>query len=231
MKIAQKICPLIPFIFLSGSIDEESAIESLKSGAKDYVFKNQVKKLSSSIRRAINETQEIKKREEAEEEAKEGYEKLRKIFDEIVVAFSSLAEKRDPYTAGHQRNVAKLSCAIASEMNLPSDTIRCLNIAGLLHDIGKVHIPSEILNKPGKLSELEFNIIKTHPEVGYEILKGIEFPWPVAEIVFQHHEHIDGSGYPMHLSNEKILFEARIITIADVIEAMSSYRPYRPHWE
>jgi HD-GYP domain-containing protein (c-di-GMP phosphodiesterase class II) len=137
-------------------------------------------------------------------------------------------EMRDPYTAGHQRRVGKLSSAIATRMSLPADQIDGIRMAADIHDVGKIYVPAEILSKPGQLTEIESSIIRTHPRVGYDILKTIEFPWPIAAIVHQHHERIDGSGYPNGLSGEAILLEARIVCVADVVEAMSSHRPYRP---
>ncbi|MDP2751089.1 MAG: HD domain-containing protein, partial [Rhodocyclaceae bacterium] len=155
-------------------------------------------------------------------------EKLEHSLDHAVTAIAATVEMRDPYTAGHQRRVAKLAAAIAVEMGLPPDQIEGLRMAGVVHDIGKIHVPAEILANPSKLTQAEFEIIKTHPQAGYEILKGIDFPWPVADIVRQHHEKLDGSGYPNGLSGESILLEARILTVADVVEAMASHRPYRP---
>jgi putative nucleotidyltransferase with HDIG domain len=135
---------------------------------------------------------------------------------------------KDPYTAGHQRGVAQLACAIAKEMGLPEEQIEGIRMAGLIHDIGKITIPAEILSRLGPLNDLEYGIIKTHSQAGYNILNGtIEFPWPVAQIVLQHHERMDGSGYPQGLSGEEILLEARILAVADVVEAMASNRPYR----
>lgn len=163
-----------------------------------------------------------------EEKLKENLSKLSLLFDEIVTAMSDLVETRDPYTAGHQRKVASLSVLIGKELGLPEDKLKALKYAGLTHDIGKLAIPSEILTKPSKLTDLEYEMIKRHPEIGYKILKDIDFPWPVAEIVYEHHERLDGSGYPRGLKNGEILFEARILAVADVVEAMSSYRPYRP---
>jgi HD-GYP domain-containing protein (c-di-GMP phosphodiesterase class II) len=136
-------------------------------------------------------------------------------------------EGRDPYTAGHQRRVTQLACAIANEMHLPQEQIEGLRMAGLTHDIGKINIPAEILSKPGQLTDLEFGLIRMHPQTGHDILKAIEFPWPVAQMVLQHHERMDGSGYPQRLSGEEILLEARILGVADVVEAMASHRPYR----
>ena len=136
-------------------------------------------------------------------------------------------ESRDLYTSGHQKRVSDLACAIATEMALSIDQIEAIYMAGILHDIGKITVPAEILSKPGRLSEHEFGLIKSHPQVAYDILKGIKFPWPLAQIVLQHHERMDGSGYPLGLAGENILLEARILAVADTVEAMASHRPYR----
>ena len=140
-------------------------------------------------------------------------------------------EKRDPYIAGHQQQVANLACAIASEMSLSAEQIEGLRMAAAIHDIGKINIPVGILNKPSRLSKVEFSMIKIHPQVGYHILRTIEFPGPVAKIVLQHHERLDGSGYPSGLSGKDILLESRILGVADVVEAMSSHRLYRPAFD
>ncbi|MGD8539673.1 MAG: PAS domain S-box protein [Candidatus Aminicenantes bacterium] len=152
----------------------------------------------------------------------------RKVLEGSIEAIALTLEMRDPYTAGHQQRVSRLACAIAEEMNLTEKQIDGLRIAGLIHDLGKVTIPAEILSKPSKLTETEFSIIKNHPQVAYDILKKINFPWPVADIVLQHHEYLDGSGYPQCLEAKDILLETRILTVADVVEAMASHRPYRP---
>jgi putative nucleotidyltransferase with HDIG domain len=136
-------------------------------------------------------------------------------------------EARDPYTAGHQKKVANLAQAIAAELGLSRDQIEGIRMARLIHDLGKIYLPSEILSKPGRISEAEFDIIKSHPTVGYDILKTIDFSWPIATLVLQHHERMDGSGYPNGLRGEEILIEARIINVADVVEAMATHRPYR----
>jgi PAS domain S-box-containing protein/putative nucleotidyltransferase with HDIG domain len=153
---------------------------------------------------------------------------LQVLMQQTVEAITSLAEMRDPYTAGHQQNVTRLALALAGELGLDEARYEGLRVAGLLHDIGKIVVPAEILSKPGKLSNMEFTIIKNHSQAGYDILKKIEFPWPVAQIVLQHHERLDGSGYPQGLAGQDILPEARILALADVVEAMSSHRPYRP---
>ncbi|MCL6471769.1 MAG: response regulator [Firmicutes bacterium] len=167
-------------------------------------------------------------RKRIDEELKHSLEKLQRTFQETVQALASTSEKRDPYTAGHQQRVAELASSIAKVMGLPDDQIEGVRVAGLLHDIGKVSVPAEILSKPSKLAELEYSIIKNHPRHGFEVLKPIEFPWPIAYIVLQHHERLDGSGYPSGLSGDDILLEARILAVADVIDAMISHRPYRP---
>jgi len=155
-------------------------------------------------------------------------DEMRRTAEATVNALAAVAERRDPYTAGHQQRVSQLACAIATEMGLPDDQVEGIRISGILHDTGKVVIPGEILSKPSKLSEFEFGIIKTHPRVDSEIVEGIDFPWPVARTVLQHHERMDGSGYPSGLKGDDILIEARILAVADVVEAMSSHRPYRP---
>jgi len=161
-------------------------------------------------------------------ELKSSYLKLQNLFKETVKGLASAAEKRDPYTAGHQRRVAVLAVKIAEQLQLDQDTINGIYLTALIHDIGKILIPAEILSKPGKLSHAESEYIKRHPKEGHDILKNIDFPWPVADIVLQHHEKMDGSSYPAGLKGNEILLEARIICVADVIEAMSSHRPYRP---
>lgn len=155
------------------------------------------------------------------------YENIERLLEETVAALSSAVEKRDPYTFGHQERVMQLACAIAKELGLTEQQISGVRMAAVIHDIGKLYIPTEMLTKPGKLSEAEFTLIKLHPQVGYDILKGIQFPWPIADIVIQHHERLNGSGYPKGLKENEILFEAKIIAVADVIEAMATNRPYR----
>jgi PAS domain S-box-containing protein len=163
-----------------------------------------------------------------EEELKLTNQKLQKAMKSTIQAIALILEKRDPYTAGHQKRMTKLACVIAEEISLSPDKIEGLYIAGIIHDIGKINVPTEILSKPGRLNEIEFNLIKTHPQVGSDILKEMELPGEVSSIVLQHHERIDGSGYPAGLSGEDIILEARILAVADVVEAMASHRPYRP---
>lgn len=152
---------------------------------------------------------------------------LRKALGGTIEAMALTVETRDPYTAGHQRRVSNLARAIATEMGVSEDQIQGIRLAGVIHDIGKISVPGEILSKPGKISKNEFGIIKEHPQVGHNILNTVDFPWPIAQIVLQHHERMDSSGYPDGISGENILLEARILAVADVVEAMASHRPYR----
>jgi PAS domain S-box-containing protein len=159
---------------------------------------------------------------------KQTAERIRKALGATVQAIAVTVEARDPYTAGHQRRVSDLAHAIATEMNLPTDQIDGIRMAAAIHDLGKISVPAEILSKPTKLTDLEFGIIKTHAQSGHDILKDIEFPWPIARMVLEHHERMDGSGYPRNLKEDDILMEARILAVSDVVEAIGSHRPYRP---
>jgi PAS domain S-box-containing protein len=156
------------------------------------------------------------------------HDRLRRNMGAIIHALSTTIEKRDPYTAGHQRRVTKLCRAIATHMDFDWERIQGLRMAAAIHDLGKINVPSAILNKPGPISEHELAIIELHPYTAYEILKDIQFPWPLAETIYQHHERLDGSGYPRQLKGEEILLEARILAVADVVESIASFRPYRP---
>jgi PAS domain S-box-containing protein/putative nucleotidyltransferase with HDIG domain len=171
---------------------------------------------------------DITEHKQAEEAEKRSFEQLRKALGATVGAIVTVVEMRDPYTAGHQKRVADLARAMAGEMGLSQDQIDGIRTAGLIHDIGKIAVPAEILSKPTKLTELEFNLIKTHAQSGHDLLKDIAFPWPIARIVHEHHERMDGSGYPKGLTGHQILLESRILMIADVVEAIESHRPYRP---
>ncbi len=162
------------------------------------------------------------------EELKASFEKTRLILEGTVLAMSKIVESRDPYTAGHEQQVARIACIIAQKMALPEHQVETIRIAGQLHDIGKMSVPSEILTKPGRLSRLELEMVKTHSQNAHDIIKPIEFPYPIEQIILQHHERLDGSGYPQGLKGDDIILEARIVAVADVIEAMSAHRPYRP---
>jgi PAS domain S-box-containing protein len=225
-------------------LDEVRKAEKLRAFAVlPLIFENQVigclnlgsKKLDdvSEINRKVLKSVAILigegiTRLQIEEELKLSYQKLQKALKSTIQAIALILEKRDPYTAGHQKRMTKLACAIAEEISLPKDKIEGLYIAGIIHDIGKINIPTEILSKPGRLSEIELSLIQTHPQVGSDILKEMDLPGEVSAIVLQHHERMDGSGYPSGLSGEAILLEARILAVADVVEAMASHRPYRP---
>ena len=202
--------------------------EALTGGISFEVFTYPVMDEHGNPVGAVEFGRDITERKRAEEELRQSFQKLRRAFEGTVNALMSAIEIRDPYTAGHQRGVTQLACAIAKEMGLPEEQIEGIRMAGLIHDLGKINVPAEILSKPGPLTELEFGLIKMHPQVGHDVLNGvIEFPWPVAQIVLQHHERMDGSGYPEGLTGEEILLEARILAVADVVEAMASNRPYR----
>ncbi len=167
---------------------------------------------------------DIKKNEKSLDQ----YDQIPKLVYQVMDAVLKVFQLKDPYTAAHQKKVALLSSAIAKEMNLSEGQIESIYIAAMIHDIGKISVPSEILSKPDSINEAEYTLIKNHPEIAFETLKDIESPWQTTEIIIQHHERLDGSGYPFGLTNEDIIVEAKILGVADVIEAMSSHRPYRP---
>ena len=244
-----------PVVVVSGTGAVPDVVEALRLGAWDYVTKPipDLRILEHAVRKALERasllsdkeryrehleeeiaerTKELEKellqRKAAEDRASESLHKLERVLEETVGTLTAVVEVKDPYTGGHQRRVVELAVAIAEEMGLAPARIKGLRVAGLLHDIGKIHVPAEILANPGRLSEPEINLLRTHPGVGFELLKGISFEWPVAEIVLQHHERMNGSGYPRGLSGEQILLEARVLGVADVVEALSSHRPYRP---
>ena len=171
--------------------------------------------------------QDISDRKVAEEQISRYAKQLEHAFMQMVTLATTLSEMRDAYTAGHEKRVSEIAVAIGTEMGLDAERLEGLKVGGYLHDVGKVSIPSEILAKPGRLSPIEFELIKSHAQAGYDVLKDIEFPWPVAQIALQHHERLDGSGYPNGLKGEQIILEARILAIADVVESMASHRPYR----
>lgn len=203
--------------------------EVIKNGASDFIQKPLgLQEMIIRLERVLKERSVLAERSRAEEDIRQSLIKFKRVLESTVNALASALEKRDPYTAGHQRRVTSLAYAIAKDMELSEKQIEGIRIAGLLHDIGKISVPTDILNKPGRLSEPEFNLIKEHPRNGYDILADIEFEQPIAQIVFQHHERIDGSGYPQGLTGGEIILEARILAVADVVEAIASHRPYRP---
>jgi len=176
----------------------------------------------------IGVMQDISEKTRAEEEIRKYIKQLKSAFMSTVEVATSLSEMRDPYTAGHERRVAQIAVGIGTELGFDENRLEGIRVAGHLHDVGKITIPAEILSKPGKLSAIEFQLIQAHAQAGYEVLKDVAFPWPAAEVARQHHERMDGSGYPLGLEGDAILLEARIMAVADVVEAMSSHRPYRP---
>jgi len=192
--------------------------------AKDQLIKEMQK-----MREKVAGLEEVKlEYNQVDRKLKQTYKKLQKFIEGTAYIIMKVVETRDPYSIGHQQRVSKLAMAIAQEMKLPQDKIEGIRIASLVHDIGKVNLPTEIISKPNKLIDVEFNLIKNYPKVGYDILKKVDFPWPIAEIVLQHQEKIDGSGYPRGLKGSEICIEAKILGVANVVEAMSSYKSYRP---
>ena len=209
----------VPSVYSFRAIDKQGKVRWVESKAVLITWEGKPA--------VLNFLSDITDRVQAQEERRRNFERLRKLLEETVATLAATVELKDPYTAGHQRRVSQLACAIAKELGLPEERIEGLRLAAVVHDIGKMAVPTEILSKPGHLNKLEFDMVKNHPTAGYELLKHIEFPWPVAKIVLQHHERLDGSGYPQGLKGEEILLEARILAVADVVEAMSSHRPYR----
>ncbi len=200
-----------------------------KDGTKRRVeISSDVIKDAAGKMRTVAQLLDITDRKKAEDLNQEMMKNLRKALDSTINVIALTVEARDPFTSGHQRRVADLARAIATQMGLPKDSIEAIRSAAIIHDLGKINVPADILNKPSSLTEIEFNFIKVHPQVAYNILKDIEFPWPIAEIIYEHHERWDGSGYPRGLAGQNILLEARILAVADVVEAMASHRPYRP---
>ena len=228
LTIAAERAPDVPFIFVSGAMCEESAIEALHLGAVDYVIKKRLSKLVPAVTRALQEVRERRLRRRAEVVHRESTRKLARALEDTIQAIATTIEAHDPYTAGHQQQVSRLAAAMAREMGLDDARVAGVKRGGEIHDIGKIYIPAEILNRPGQLSDIEFALVKTHPQVGYDIIKDINFPWPIAAMILQHHERLDGSGYPSGLKGDTILLEAKILAVADVVEAMMNHRPYRP---
>jgi len=223
----------IEIIFITALSDSKYIAQGFDMGAVDYITKPFK---AAEVKARVSTHMSIKKMKESlnkqniilEEQVKDKTAQLQEMFNATVGGMGLMAETRDPYTAGHQHRVAQYACDIAINMGLSEDQVESIRISGLLHDIGKIRVPVSLLNRPGKLLKAEWELIKMHPLVGYKILKNIPFPWPIAEIVYQHHERIDGSGYPRGLTGKDILLEAKIMAVADVIEAIISHRPYRP---
>jgi len=211
----------IPVLYLTAYSNKKMLERAKITEPFGYIIKPfHEKELHSNIEMALY-------KHKAERKLKESYARLKRTMEGTIDAIVMMVELRNPFIAGHQHRVAQLASAIATEMGLPKDQIEGIHLAATIHDVGLINMPFEMLSKPHRLTGQEFNYYKIHPKVGYSILKSIEFPWPIAQVVLQHHERMDGSGYPQGLSGSDILLEARIVGVADVVEAMSSQRPYR----
>ncbi len=217
---------------------KESLLKNVKN--KEILFCNKDKKdiwvqlsrkpvfSKGKLKYLISNWVNISGQKSAEDKLKIGYKKLKRILDGTINTLSAIVEAKDPYTSGHQKRVSKLAVAVAKELDLEKERVEAIRVAALIHDIGKINIPASILVKPGRLSDIEYDMIKTHPEMSYDMIDKIEFPFNISKIILQHHEKLNGSGYPQGLKSKDILFESKILTVADVVEAMSSDRPYRP---
>jgi response regulator RpfG family c-di-GMP phosphodiesterase len=216
-------------IIITGLVKNFHYEEIIAEGASDFIEKPiRLAEIVARLKRVLNERQTRGKLKATAKELRYNLDRFQQAMEGFVQAISLAVEMRDPYTAGHQDRVADLACAIARKMGLTEDRIYGLRMASVIHDLGKITIPGEILCKPGRLSGPEYQMIKTHVQSGYDILKKIDFPWPLADIVLQHHERLDGSGYPHGLAGDQILVEARILSVSDVFETIGSHRPYRP---
>jgi putative nucleotidyltransferase with HDIG domain len=222
VEALQARSPDLPVVVVSGRGDEGVIFEAMRRGAQEYLIKGPGvhAMLARAILYAVS-------RKRSEVEIQRTLIQLKRTLRGTVSVLATTLEMKDPYTAGHERRVAALACEIARRLGYDEDALEGVHVAGTLHDIGKIAIPAEILAKPAPLTAIEYELVKTHPKVGHDILAGIEFPWPVADVVHQHHERLDGSGYPQGLRGDAIRREATVLAVADVVEAMSSHRPYR----
>jgi response regulator RpfG family c-di-GMP phosphodiesterase len=239
----------IPIIIVSGTIGEETVIECMRLGAQDYIMKGNLSRLCPAIARELKDAEVRSKKKQAEfqreaeldalrqniteyklaeEKLQQTIDKLKHVIDASMQVMVSAVETRDPYTYGHQLRSTNMACAIATDMGLDQDKKDGIKMAGGIYEIGNLCVPAEILSKASKLSNIEISLIKEHSLRGYEMLKNVGSPWPLAEIVYQHHERMNGSGYPRNLTGDEILMESRILAVSDVLESMSSRRPYRP---
>jgi putative nucleotidyltransferase with HDIG domain len=236
----RKISPSIQVIIMTGEPTVDTAVRAVQSGANDYLTKPISKDiLLKTVKNAVKIKKLSDEKELLEQESKYYQKQLEALVDQrtrslqktmrgIIYLLTSVVETRDPYTAGHQRRVGNLSAAIAERMNMPRETVDLVRTAGYIHDIGKITVPAEILSKPGRLSPLEMEMIKIHAHTGYEMISKANLPDQIGTAIRQHHERADGSGYPQGLSDDSICPEAKILIVADVVEAMMSHRPYRP---
>lgn len=223
----------IPVIFITALDDIERKKRGFEIGAVDYItkpFLAEEVRMRVRTHLTLKTAQETLRRQNTTlaETVEQRTVELRQLLQSTISVITLMAEIRDPYTAGHQQRVAALACAIARRMTVSAESVRAIELAGIMHDIGKIRIPIAVINRPGDLLDTERELLRIHPKIGYDLLKTIPFPFPVAEIVYQHHERMDGSGYPRGLKGDEILLEARIMAVADVTEAQSSFRPYRP---
>lgn len=240
LAMIQTKAPDVPVVLMTGDPSVQTAVDAMRAGATDYLTKPiRREEILRTIRHAAElklfrdqnkalEEQNRDYRENLERMVEERTAALNQIVEGAILAMSKAVESRDPYTAGHEQNVANLAREIAKKMNLSEDQIDGVYYGGVVHDIGKISVPAEILSFPGKLEPEQMALIRMHPKTAFQILNTIEFPWPLAQIVYQHHERIDGSGYPQGLKDDEILLEAKILAVADVVESMYSHRPYRP---
>ncbi len=216
-------------IIMTGFISDFNYEDIVEQGASDFIQKPvRIAEFIARLKRVLTERAAKYELKQTLAQSQLNLDKFQRAMEGIVQAISVAVEMRDPYTAGHQQRVADLSCAIAGMMGVHQDDIYGLRMASVIHDMGKITVPAGILSKPGRLSELEYELIKSHVRAGYDILKRIEFPWPIADIILQHHERLDGSGYPQGLKEDQIMQLARILAVADVFETIASHRPYRP---
>lgn len=217
----------IPLIVVSGTSDKNAIQECMHLGARDYITKNNLSRLCPAITRELNTTEIKNKCQWLENELKQTIDHFQKIFGATLQFMVSAIEARDPFKNGHQLRSANLAGAIAEEMGLNQETVDGIRFAGSIHDIGSLITPAELLAKPAKLTDVEFSLIKEHPRNGYDMIKDVESSWPLAQIIHQHHERMDGSGYPQNLKGDDILTEARILAVSDVVESMASRRSHR----
>lgn len=229
IKEAREVFPHLDFIAVTGHAAQYKYSDIIRAGASDFILKPfTLEELEAKLARIEREREMLEELKAANLKIGQACQSLEKTLGNAVETLARVVEIRDPYTAGHQFRVGQLAEALARELECSENRIMSVRMVGLVHDIGKISVPSEILSKPSRLKEAEFKLIQEHSAVGYDILKGIDFQWPIAEIVLQHHERMNGSGYPNGLTGPDIRLESKIIMVADVVEAISSHRPYRP---